>query len=46
MDCNIEVSDVRMPFGVEENVIGLYIAEGDDPSPKIDVEIRAKHTGG
>lgn len=44
MDCNIEVRNVRMPLGVEKNIIGFYIAEGDDPSPRIEVETRAKHT--
>ena len=46
MDCNIEVSDVRMSFDVEKNVIGFYIAEGDSPSPKVEVQIRAEHTDG
>lgn len=45
MNCNIEVCDVCMTLGVKENVIGLYIAEGDIPSARINVQTRVKHTG-
>ena len=46
MNSNIEIRDMRVSLGIEENVIGLYIAKGDDPSPKMEVPRRAKRTGG